>query len=154
MAHAQKALANHSELDSETCQSLLNDCHTAFEYINEQLNKNGFPECKSLKTEIRANINSAVLSASIDRLDILPNGKLQPVVYKTGKQCPDIKTLQNDVSSALFWYITNHLYENEVDSISFVYLLCGKTINFVPSDIALSRLEDSISLYKGKGFRL
>ena len=153
MAHAQKALANHSELDSETCQSLLNDCHIAFEYINDQLYKNGFPESKSLKTEIRATVESAVLSASIDRLDILPNGKLQPVVYKTGKQCPDIKTLQNEVSSALYWYITNHLYENEVDSISFVYLLCCKTINFVPSDIALSRLEDSIALFiKEKAF--
>ena len=153
MAHAKKTLSSHSEIDSETRDSLLNDCHTAFEYINEQISKNGFPETKSLKTELRATIDSAVLSASIDRLDILPNGKFQPVVYKTGKQSPDLNTLQNDVVSAIYWYISNQLYNDEIESISFVYLLTGKTINFVPSEITLSRLKESISLFiKEKAF--
>ena len=151
--HAQKALSNHKELDEETTNSLLNDCQKSFEYINELINKDGFPNTKSYKEELKYSLESINLSANVDRIDILENGKLQLVSYKTSKQAPNVNSLKNDISNALIWYTANLLYPEEVDSIRFVFLLAGQTIDFVPSDIAIARLKDYISEFlKEKAF--
>jgi putative RecB family exonuclease len=151
--HAQKALNNHKELDEETTNSLLNDCKKSFEYINELINKDGFPNTKSYKEELKYSLESINLSANIDRIDVLESGKLQLVSYKTTKQAPNVNSLKNDISNALIWYTANLLYPKEIDSIRFVFLLAGQTIDFVPSDIAIARLKDYISVFlKEKAF--
>lgn len=151
--HAQKTLNNHNELDETTRNSLLNDCKKSFEYINSLIDKNGFPNTKSYKEELKYSLDSINLSANIDRIDVLENGKLQIVLYKTGKQAPNVNSLKNDISNALIWYTANLQYPNEIDSIRMVFLLAGQTIDFVPSDIAISRLKDYISDFlKEKAF--
>ncbi|MBP5468850.1 MAG: PD-(D/E)XK nuclease family protein, partial [Candidatus Riflebacteria bacterium] len=153
MEHANKALNNHSELDNETRNSLLSDCKTAFEYIHEIISQKGFTNYKSLKTELKYSFNTVVLSANVDRIDLLPNGKLQIVIYKTGKQTPNENTIKNDIFSAFYWFIANYLYPDEVDSISFVYLLSKQTIKFIPSEIAIERLKVSVlDFIKEKSF--
>ena len=144
MEHANKALNAHKELDDETKQALLDDCHTAFDYINELISKFGFPDSQELKTELKYSFNSVVLSANIDRLDLLPNGKYQIVVYKTGKHQPNENAIKNDITSALYWFIANYQYPEKIDSISFIYLLAKETITFIPSEIAINRLQDSV----------
>lgn len=145
--HSKKALSAHKELDQETSEKLLKDCQITFEYIHKQITQNGFPESQSLKTELKTDYNSIILSVNIDRLDILSNGKLQPVVYKTGRQIPNIKSIQNDVTSAMYWFVTNQLYPDQIESISFVYLLSEQVIDFIPSETAINRLKDSISYF-------
>ncbi len=143
--HAKKALNNHRELTEEIRENLLNDCKSAFEYINHELSLNGFPNSKVINTELKNSYDSAILSVKFDRIDELPDGKLQPVIYKTGKQTQNINSLSNDLSSAFYWYVANELYPGQIDSISFIYLLSGQIISFVPTDICINRLKEAIS---------
>ncbi len=147
MEHTDKTLNTHEELDETTRVALLNDCQTAFEYINKVIDTKGFVNSISLKTELKTNYDSILLSANIDRLDVLSNGKYQPVIYKTGRQSSDYNSLCNDLTTALYWIVANNLYPDQIDSISFVYLLAGQTVDVVPSEIAINRLKDCISKF-------
>ena len=145
MEHANKALNKHNELDEGTRNSLLNDCRAAFEYVNKEIDSNGFPESKAIKTELKYSYESVNLSINLDRLDVLPNGKLQPVIYKTTKHLPSINAIRNDITNSLYWFVANKLYPDQIESIAFIYLLSGEKVCFVPTEIAINRLKDSIS---------
>lgn len=150
LEHAEKALLSHPELDEEARKDLLSKCQSAFSYINKILKTDGFKNVLELKPDLRASKDNMLLNLQAHRIDKLPNGKRQIVVYKTGKAASTENELKNDTTSALFWYIGKELYGDELDSIAFVYLIPGITVTFVPDSVAIDHLKDSLLAFVGE----
>ena len=153
MNHATNAISQHKELDSATKSEILENCLKGFEFINAQLKVSGFPETIELRKELNASINEILFTLRVDRIDVLPDGKYQIVVYKTGKQAESENELKNDVNSALYWYLGREIYGDKLDSISCVYVIPGVSVAFVPNKETLELLNEDINnLVNGKTF--
>lgn len=109
-----------------------------------QLNKGGLPKIHTLGESVRLPYEDVILTTRFDRIDILPNGNLHVVIYKTGKKALTPHEARLDLSGVYNWFIADRLYPGRVEKLSYHYLLTGDVVPFTPSQQDVERLKLSI----------
>ena len=146
MQYATKKLNEQTQLSETERNELENNCNTAFTYFNKIIAARGLPKVKFLKEELRKECDDYVLTAKLDRLDILPNGMMQVVLYKTNKEAPAIEELKKDFTAVYYWYVANLLFPQKIDSVLLIYVLAQKMYRYTPDEQDLERLK--LTLYE------
>ncbi|PKL40189.1 MAG: hypothetical protein CVV41_20485 [Candidatus Riflebacteria bacterium HGW-Riflebacteria-1] len=131
-------------LSAPARQDVLTKAYTAFQNINE-LFKSGFPKVHSLGEQARVGFEDLVLTTRFDRIDLLPNGNLHVIIYKTGKKAMTPHEARLDLSGVYNWFIADRVYPGRIDRVSYVYLLTGDVIPFTPSDQDIEKLKLTFS---------
>ncbi|OGK05921.1 MAG: hypothetical protein A2W80_17535, partial [Candidatus Riflebacteria bacterium GWC2_50_8] len=131
-------------LSAAARQDVLTKAYTAFQNINE-LFKTGFPKVHSLGEQARVGFEDLVLTTRFDRIDLLPNGNLHVIIYKTGKKAMTPHEARLDLSGVYNWFIADRVYPGRIDRVSYIYLLAGDVIPFTPSDQDIEKLKLTFS---------
>lgn len=131
-------------LSPEAKQEVLAKAYTAYQNINEQL-KTGFPKIHSLGEQARIGYEDLVLTTRFDRIDLLPNGNLHVVIYKTGKKAMTPHEARLDLSGIYNWFIADRVYPGRIERLSYFYLMTGDIVAFTPSDQDIERLKLTFS---------
>ncbi len=103
------------------------------------------PMVKGLAERAKVNFEGAVLNATFDRVDILPNGKFEIIDYKTSKRAMTQNEISRDISGVLAWRVAEGKWPGKVEKVTFHYLLTGEKISFSPSEQDLQRLKLAIT---------
>ena len=88
----------------------------------------------AFEVSARWNWNDIDTVVQIDRIDKLPNGKLEIIDYKTGKKVPDERVLNEDTSLINMFLAANQKWPGKIDKVSYHYLSNNKRYSLTPSD--------------------
>lgn len=102
------------------------------------------PRSKHVGYQGRANIDGFLLTANFDRVDILPNGTYDIIVYKTGKRAPSAHETATDISGILAWAVADANWPGKVSQVTHQYLLTGDKVAFTASDRDIEKLKLAI----------
>lgn len=73
--------------------------------------------------------DSFCFQTTIDRIDTLPDNKLEIIDYKSGKRLTDISELANDPMTAAVCAAANHKWPGRLAKITFIYLRHGQSVS-------------------------
>ncbi len=125
-------------------QDVLSKAYTAFQNVNEHF-KAGFPKIHSLGEQARVGYEDLVLTTRFDRIDLLPNGNLHVVIYKTGKKAMTPHEARLDLSGIYNWFIADRVYPGRIERLSYFYLMTGDVVPFTPTEQDIERLKLTFS---------
>ncbi|RCK78345.1 MAG: hypothetical protein OZSIB_1587 [Candidatus Ozemobacter sibiricus] len=111
------------------------------------------PRVRTLADQARAPFEGVVLSAQFDRVDILPNGNYEVVVYKTTKRPMTVHEAELDISGVLTHTVASLTWPGKVERTTFLYLLPGDKAVFTPSVRDLERLKLAVSEFQEENAR-
>ncbi len=107
-----------------------------------------FPSVKSMCESVRAGFEGVVLNSSFDRVDLLPNGKLDLVIYKTAKKMPSPHEVGLDISGIFNFVTGNTAWNGKVEKVTYHYLLANQKVFFTPSDREIERLRLALAEFQ------
>lgn len=131
-------------LSPEAKQDVLAKAYTAYQNINNHL-KSGFPKIHALGEQARIGYEDLVLTTRFDRIDLLPNGNLHVIIYKTGKKSMTPHEARLDLSGIYNWFIADRVYPGRIERLSYFYLMTGNVVPFTPSEQDIERLKLTFS---------
>ncbi|HOT29219.1 MAG TPA: PD-(D/E)XK nuclease family protein [Candidatus Ozemobacteraceae bacterium] len=102
------------------------------------------PRSKHIGFQARANIDGFLLTANFDRVDVLPNGTYNIIIYKTGKRAPTAHETATDISGILAWAVADGNWPGKIAQVTHQYLMTGDTVAFTASDRDLEKLKLAI----------
>jgi RecB family exonuclease len=141
---ASTRIAASNELSSASRSVVLDKAYKALHNINQTL-QHGFPKTHSLGEQARTGYEDLVLTTRFDRIDILPNGNLHVIMYKTGKKSMTAHEARLDISGVYSWFIADRIYPGKIDMVSYIYLLTGDTVSFTPTQQDIEKLKLTFS---------
>lgn len=103
----------------------------------------------------KVDLHGGIYSGKIDRIDRHPDGSLEVIDYKSGKQPYNgVEDLQQSLSVQLIFVAADRIWPGKVKKITFVYLKDGKTLSVLRDNNELAMAEKKYldtgeSIYKG-----
>ena len=85
------------------------------------------------ETSARWSAEKFDLVVQIDRVDELPDGKLEIIDYKTGKKVPDERVLNGDMNLMNMFMATNQRWPGKVARVSYAFLSTNQKFSLVPT---------------------
>jgi RecB family exonuclease len=82
----------------------------------------------------RWNWNDIDTVVQIDRVDKLPDGKLEVIDYKTGKKVPDERVINEDTTLINMFLAANQKWPGQIAKVSYHYLSNNKRYSLTPSN--------------------
>ncbi|NCB37533.1 MAG: hypothetical protein EOM80_02080 [Erysipelotrichia bacterium] len=141
---ASLRLEKEPDLSADARQDILAKAYTAFNNLNNII-KNRFPEVHSLGEQVRTGYEDLVLTTRFDRIDLLANGNMHVVIYKTAKKAMTTHEARLDVSGVYNWFIADRIYPGRIEKLSYIYLLTGDIVPFTPTQQDIEKLKLSFS---------
>lgn len=141
---ASARVAAVQDLSPANKEDVLNKAYIAFGNLNDII-KTAFPKIHSLGEQARIGYEELVLTTRFDRIDLLPNGNFHVIIYKTAKKAMTPHEARLDISGVYNWFIADRLYPGRVEQLSYVYLLTGDTVPFLPSQQDIEKLKLTFS---------
>ncbi len=133
-----------TDLSADGRQDVLAKAYTAFNNLNELI-KNSFPKIHSMGEQARVGFEDLVLTTRFDRIDLLPNGNFHVIIYKTAKKAMTPHEARLDLSGVYNWFIADRIYPGRIEKLSYVYLLTGDVVPFMPTTQDIEKLKLSFS---------
>lgn len=140
---ASAQLPPPDQLSAAARGEVLEKAYKAFVNYN-QIFKAGLPKIHALGEQVRIAYEDLILTTRFDRVDMLANGNLHVIIYKTGKKALTPHEARLDLSGVYHWFIADRIYPGRVEKLSYVYLLTGDVIPFTPSQQDIEKLKLSL----------
>lgn len=144
LERATAQLPSADKLSDTARQDVLAKAYTAFTNFNN-LHKSGLPKIHSLAESVRIPYDDMILTTRFDRVDVLPNGNLHVIIYKTAKKALTPHEARLDVSGVYNWFIADRVYPGKVEKLSYMYLLTGDLVPFTPTKQDIEKLKLTFS---------
>lgn len=128
------------QLSPDARQDVLEKAYQAFVNYN-QIFKTGLPKIHALSESVRIPFEDLILTTRFDRVDVLPNGQLQIIIYKTAKKALTPHEARLDLSGIYNWFIADRVYPGRINRLCYVYLLTGDVIPFNPTPQDIEKLK-------------
>ncbi len=144
LERAAQRLEKEPDLSTEARQDVLSKAYTAFSNLNDLI-KLSFPKVHSIGEQARVGFEDLVLTTRFDRIDLLPNGNFQVIIYKTAKKAMTPHEARLDLSGVYNWFIADRIYPGRIEKLSYVYLLTGDVVPFTPTSQDVEKLKLSFT---------
>lgn len=141
---AAARVSNEPDLSPAAREDVLGKAYKAFANLNEIMG-NSFPRIYSLGEQARIGYEDLVLTTRFDRIDLLPNGNYHVIIYKTAKKAMTPHEARLDVSGVYNWFIADRIYPGRVEQLSYIYLLTGDVVSFMPTRQDIEKLKLTFS---------
>ena len=129
-----------TDISTENKEDILQKAYSALINFNESI-KGGFPQVHSLGENVKIGYENVVLTARFDRIDILPNGNFNVIIYKTSKRSLSAHEARLDLSGVYNYFVAERLYPGRIEQVIYHYLLTGDKIPFKPSSTDIEKLK-------------
>jgi RecB family exonuclease len=140
LERATAQLPPAEQLSDDARKDVLAKAYSAFVNYNE-LHRAGLPKIHALSESVRVPFEDLILTAKFDRIDLLPNGNLHVIIYKTSKKAMTPHEARLDVSGVYNWFVADRVYPGRVEKLSYIYLLTGDIVPFTPSTQDIEKLK-------------
>jgi DNA helicase-2/ATP-dependent DNA helicase PcrA len=99
-----------------------------------------------LEKPFNLKVGDATFRGAIDRMDLMPDGTVRIVDYKTGKPKTDDDIGFEEKQQLLIYQIASlEVLEKKPSALSFVYLDNGTTVEFLGTDKELDKMREYVS---------
>ena len=86
------------------------------------------------ETEAKWNFKGTSTTVQIDRVDELPDGKYEIIDYKTGKDIPDARVLNEDLNLMNMYMASCQRWPDKVSKVSYYYLSNNQKYTLEPTE--------------------
>ncbi len=137
---ASEQLNKDNQISPEARKDVLEKAYQAFVNYHQTF-KSGLPKIHALGESVRVPYQDLVLTGRFDRVDILPNGQLHVIIYKTAKKSLSPHEARLDLSGVYNWFLADRVYPGRLERLSYLYLLTGDLIPFNPTPQDIEKLK-------------
>ncbi|HOY68787.1 MAG TPA: PD-(D/E)XK nuclease family protein [Candidatus Ozemobacteraceae bacterium] len=102
------------------------------------------------ETSARWTLDGMELVVQIDRIDELPDGKLEVIDYKTGKKMLDERVLADDMAIMNLFMAANQRWPGRVAKASYHYLAANKRVSLSPTAEEITKHRERVRELAGE----